>query len=374
MPIRGEAMGGASLALASENYINNLNPASLTSFDSTSFIFTAGIGGYMSSFRSRQVTRTATDFNFNHIAFGFPVTKWWGAAAGIAPLSSVGYNVTMYLPIEGTTTNFETQFKGSGGVTQFYFLNTFHPVKQLSLGVNVSYLMGTIKHTELDKLSEFDYPDVTKTDTRYFRNFYYIFGLQFSQNFGNDRLSAGITFNPPQKLKIRHDVEILIPSVDTITTEPENRDNFEMPLTVGAGLAYNINSIIEVAFDYGLEKWSDVENSFRRARLADSYHYNFGLEFTPAEKLTRNYFRIIKYRAGAYYQKNYIEMRGNEILDRGITIGAGLPIGRARSTLDIAFGLGRLGTLHDGLIQETYGSIKIGFNFHDYWFIKRRFD
>ncbi len=42
--------------------------------------------------------------------------------------------------------------------------------------------------------------------------------------------------------------------------------------------------------------------------------------------------------------------------------------------IDLALGLGRLGTLNDGLVQQTYGSIKIGFNFHDYWFIKRRFD
>lgn len=373
-PIRTEAMGGASLALPSENYINNPNPASLTRFDSTTFIFTAGIGGYLSSFQSRQVTNTAADFNFNHIAFGFPVTKWWGSAAGVSPLSNVGYDFSMPLPIEGTINYFESKFTGSGGVTQFYLLNTFHPIKQLSVGFNVSYLMGTIKRTELDKLSEFDYPDVSRTDTRYFRNFYYIFGLQFNQNIGKDRLSIGVTCNPPQKLKIRHDIKILIPGVDTIVTEPDNRDNFEMPLSIGAGIAYNIHSIFELAFDYNLEKWSDVENTFRGARITDSYHYNFGLEFSPPEKLMRSYLRAIHYRAGIYYEKAYIEMRGNEIFDRGITIGAGLPMGRGRSTLDIAFELGRLGTLNDGLIQETYGSIKIGFNFHDYWFIKRRFD
>jgi hypothetical protein len=374
LPIRSEAMGGVSLASPSENYINNLNPASLTRFDSTSFIFTAGIEGYLSSFQSRNVIKSAADLNFNHIALGFPVTKWWGAALGVSPLSRVGYNVTMYLPIEGTINYFKTKFSGSGGVTQYYMLNSIHPFKQLSLGINVSYLMGTIEHTELDKLSEFDYPDVTKTDTRYFSNFYYLFGLQFDQNIGKHRLSAGITFSPPQKLKIRHDVEILIPGVDTIRSVPDNRDNFEMPLTIEAGIAFNINSVFELEFDYGLEKWSVVENSFRRARLTDSYHYNFGLEFSPSEKLTRSYLRMIKYRAGAYYQKNYIEMRGNEILDRGVTIGAGLPIGRGRSTLDISIGLGRLGTLNDGLVQETYGSLKLGFNFHDYWFIKRRFD
>jgi hypothetical protein len=328
----------------------------------------------MSSFKSGTVTKSATDLNFNHLALGFPITKWWGLGMGVSPFSSVGYNVSLSLPIEGTTTNFETKFIGTGGITQYYLMSTFHPVKPLSVGINVSYLAGTIKHIELDKLAEFEYPDVTKTDTRYFRNFYYILGMQFDQKIGKDRLSAGIIFNPPQKLKIRHNVEILIPDVDTLATEPDNRDNFEMPLAIGAGIAYNINSIVELAFDYSLEKWSNVNTTFRRARLTDSYHYNFGAEYTPKETLSRNYFRLIHYRLGAHYEKTYIEIRGNEILDRGITIGAGLPIGRQRSTLDVAFELGRLGTLNNGLVEETYGSLKIGFNFHDYWFIKRRFD
>jgi hypothetical protein len=346
----------------------------LIRFDSTTFLFTAGINGYMSSFESGKVSKTARDFNFNHLAFGFPIAKWWATAVGAAPFSSVGYNVRLQLPIEGTASAFETEFKGSGGVTQFYMLNTFHPVKPLSVGINVSYLMGTVRHTEVDKLTEFDYPDVTKTDTRYFRNFYYILGLQFNQNLGNDRLSLGITVNPPQKLKIRHDIGILIPNVDTISTESDNRDNFEIPLAIGAGIGYNINSIFQLAFDWSLKKWSDVPTTFRRASLTDSYHYNFGMEFTPKETLMRNYLRMIHYRAGAYYEKSYLQMRGNDITDRGLTIGAGLPLGRQGSTLDVAIGLGRLGTLNEGLIRETYGSIKIGFNFRDYWFVKRRFD
>lgn len=373
-PTRTAAMGGASLALKSENFINNLNPASLTEFDSTSFIFSAGINGYLSSFKSRDQSKSTADFNFNHIAIGFPVTKWLGSAAGVVPFSSVGYDITTTIPIEGTIRSAEAQFTGSGGVTQFYLMNTISLFKQLSLGINVSYLMGSITHTELDKLEQFDYPDVSITNTRYVRNFYYKLGLQFNQRIGDDRLSLGITCSPMQKLKTRYNAEIMIPGIDTIITEPDNRNDFNIPLSVSAGVAYNINSIIELAFDYGIQKWSDVEYTMKRARLTDSYHYNFGLEFNPAEKFSRNYLRLIHYRMGAYYENSYIEMRGNPIRDRGITIGAGLPIGRQRSTIDVALGIGRLGTLNDGLMQETYGSVKIGFNFHDYWFIKRRFD
>jgi hypothetical protein len=372
--IKTSAMGGSSIALKSENFINNLNPASLSEFDSTTFIFSAGINGYLSAFKSGNASESAADFNFNHFAFGFPITKWWGAAAGLVPFSSVGYDISISLPVEGTTTNIEKQFKGTGGVNRFYLMNTFRLFKQLSVGINVSYLMGTVTQTELNKLKPFDYPDISTTRTRYFRNFYYELGLQFIQEIGDDRLSLGITCNPVQKLKSRYSVEILIPDVDTLTNEPDNQPDFIMPLALGAGLAYNINSSLEFVFDYGFQNWSGIELPVKGASLTDSYHYNFGMEYFPVQKLSRNYLRVIRYRLGAYYENTYIEMRGNSIRDRGITFGAGLPIGRQKSSVDIALGIGQLGSLNSGLVQKTYGSIKIGFNLHDYWFIKRRFD
>jgi hypothetical protein len=373
-PIRTSAMGGASIALPSENFINNLNPASLNEYDSTTFILSAGVSGYLSSIQSRSTSETSGDLNFNHFAIGFPITRWWGSALGAVPFSSVGYNISITLPVEGTIQDIEKQFTGTGGVSRFYMMNTFRLFKQLSLGINVSYLMGTITQTEINKLAIFDYSDISIIQSRYYRNFYYELGLQFKHKFGDDRLSLGVTCSPQQKLKSRYDVKIMIPDIDTITTEPDNKHEFIMPLSIGAGVAYNINSSLEFAFDYGFQNWSDIQLNSTGARFTDSYHYNFGVEYLPAQKLTRNFFRLIRYRMGGYYESTYLEMRGNTIRDRGITLGAGIPIGRQGSSIDIAFGIGRLGSLNNGLMQKNYGAIKVGFNLRDYWFIKRRFD
>ena len=373
-PIRSSAMGGASIALPSENYINNLNPASLNVFDSTTFILSAGLNGDYSSLQSGGKTATGGNLNFNHLALGFPITKWWGSALGAVPFSSVGYDISINLPIEGTTIDIEKQFTGTGGVSRFYMLNSFQLFKQLSLGVNVSYLMGMITQTEINKLAVFDYNDISIIQSRYYRNFYFELGLQFQQEFGNDRLSIGITFSPEQKLKSRYDLKIMIPEVDTITSEPDNKKDFIMPLAVGTGLAYNINSILEFTFDYGFQNWSQINLPTKGASFVNSSHYNFGVEFQPEQTLNRNFFRMVRYRIGGYYESTYLEMRANNIKDRGITLGAGIPIGRQKSSIDIAFGIGRLGSLNNGLMQKNYGSIKIGFNFLDYWFIKRRFD
>jgi hypothetical protein len=105
--------------------------------------------------------------NFNHFTFGFPITKWWGSALGLVPFSSVGYDISITVPVEGTNTNIEKQFTGSGGVSRFYMMNTFRLFKQLSIGIDVSYLMGTITQTELNKLKIFDYNDISIIQTRY---------------------------------------------------------------------------------------------------------------------------------------------------------------------------------------------------------------
>jgi hypothetical protein len=367
-------MGGASYALPSENYLNNLNSASLNNFDSTTFLLSAGISGYYSNLQSRDEKETGGDLNFNHFAFGFPITRWWSSALGVVPFSSVGYNIAVTLPVEGTNSSIDKQFTGSGGVNRFYMMNSFRLFKQLSVGINVSYLMGTITQTEINKLEIFDYNDISVVQARYYKNFYYELGMQFNQNIGNDRFSLGIICSPGQTLHSEYSLEIMIPGVDTVTTEPDYKRDFIMPFSIGAGLAYNINSSLQFAVDYGFQKWSDIKGSYDGARFSDSYHYNLGIEYLPVQTLSRNFFRAIQYRIGGYYESSYLTMRGNTIKDRGITLGAGIPIGRQRSTVDVAFGVGRLGSLDNGLLQKTYGTVKIGFNFYDYWFIKRRFD
>ncbi len=373
-PVKTSAMGGAAFALKSEDFLNNLNPASFTEFDSTTFMFSMGLNGYVSSFESMNESKSAADFNFNHIALGFPVTKWWGSCAGVIPFSSVGYDILTTVPVEGTNTSIETKFTGTGGVNQFYLIHSFRLTRQLSLGINVSYLMGTITQTELNNMATFNQSDISTVQTRYFRNFYYALGLQYNQQFYDNKLSIGITCSPGQKLNTRYSMEIIIPEADTLHSKPVNKDDYMIPLSLGAGLACNIHSNLEFVFDYGIQKWSDAELSFNKARLTDSYHYNFGIQYRPAQKLIRSYLRSIRYRLGAYYENTYLEMRGNPIREIGITFGAGIPVSWQKSTINIAIGIGKLGTLNNGLVQETYCSFNLGFDFHDYWFIKRRYD
>lgn len=367
-------MGNAGIALRSGTCLNNLNPASYSKFDSTSFIFDFGLGGYHSAFRSQSEQKYASDINFNHLAIGFPVTKWWGGSAGLLPFSTVGYNISTAIPVEGKLFDIETQFVGKGGINQFYFSNSFSITRQFALGLNLSYLMGYITQNEINKLETLGIDNIYTSRIRHFNNLFYSFGFHYSLNLNNDKLSIGATYNPLQRLNTKYSIEIMVEDADTLKSKSEIQDDFIIPVSMAGGVAYEINSILSFAFDYSVQNWSDAGYSKDVARLVDSYSFKFGMEFRPEYQSKSNLWNRMQYRLGGYYEKTYLRLRNNDIIDRGITFGLGFPIGRQRSTINLSMVLGQMGTLNDGLIRETYGNFIISFTFHDYWFMKRKFD
>jgi hypothetical protein len=98
------------------------------------------------------------------------------------------------------------------------------------------------------------------------------------------------------------------------------------------------------------------------------------MEYRPEHQSKSNLWNLMQYRLGGYYEKTYLKLKNNDIMDRGLTLGIGFPIGRQRSTVNLSMVLGQMGTLNDGLIRETYGNFIVSFTFHDYWFMKRKFD
>ena len=192
--------GRAGVALKSDGFINIINPASFTENGPNDVMFDLGLSGYISSYESRGDYETASDANLDHFAMAFPVTKWWGTSIGLAPFSSIGYDISTTSVYEGSTSEIETEFVGSGGISQFFFMNSFKLNKHLSLGVSLSYLMGSLDQTEISILNSVGFIDVNTINTYYMRNMYLGFGLQYTQQIKNDNITFGLTYHPPQKL------------------------------------------------------------------------------------------------------------------------------------------------------------------------------
>lgn len=90
-----KAMGGLSMGLRSNNFINPANPASYTSIDSLTFRMEAGVSFQVSNFSDGEKSQTALDGNLEYLAMQFPIKKWVALSLGLMPYSIVGYNYSM---------------------------------------------------------------------------------------------------------------------------------------------------------------------------------------------------------------------------------------------------------------------------------------
>jgi hypothetical protein len=82
------------------------------------------------------------------MAFGCRFTRWWQTSVGFMPFSSVGYTINATDYVQGELSAYTKTYQGSGGINQFYWAHSFKLIKNLGLGMNISYYLGSISQTE----------------------------------------------------------------------------------------------------------------------------------------------------------------------------------------------------------------------------------
>src|SRR5690606_13903788 len=121
-------------------------------------------------------------------------------------------------------------------------------------------------------------------------------------------------------------------------------------------------------------KDSIADNSFRA-----SLGFSYTPDFAALYKTGGSYFSAITYRAGFYYNRDYVFLRNININDIGGTIGFGLPVRRSMANnqfakINTAFTFGNRGTFNNGLAREFYFNFTIGASLNDIWFVKPVYD
>lgn len=388
MRVRGyantKAMGGLSQGIRNEQWINYLNPASYTAQDTMSFVFDFGVEGDGLGSKSGQQSNYNTTANIHHLAIQFPVTRWLGASAGIQPFSKVGYR------IRHVETNPEILSQlgaikyyhiGNGGITQFYLGTAIEPLKNLSFGINMSYLFGGLEHN-----SEVVFPEnsncinIRKINSVVARDIAFSFGVQHASFFGAEKqfkLVVGATLDNETAIGARR-IELIQYSSgnsnDTIFYKEYPKGSLTFPRNLTAGFTFSYMSNFMLGFEYGYQDWTNARFLNAADSLTKSQSFSGGIQITPNPNDLKYYYKRISYRAGYHYTNTNIKLKGNQIKDYGISFGLGLPFRRTNTSFNCSVEVGRKGTLKDNLVRETYGILNIGFTFYDFWFIKRKFN
>lgn len=369
------AMGGVGYAMNSGRQINVMNPASYACIDSLTFLFDMGVDfttlWQKETVDGKRLSDKITGGGLDYITMQFPVTKYMGASIGLLPYSSVGYSFGSEIE------NGATLRQGTGSINQLYVGLGGKIIKGLTVGVNVAYMFGT---TYNDNYAYTSGGSTTLFESEFdVRDWRMDIGLQYSHLFGSkNRFTIGAVYSPKKDF---HGNAITYAYDVTQETEPietENiklKGNFSMPETWGAGIAWEWDRRLLVEADFTYQPWSKtkykgVEQNTPDAQLDDRYKIAAGMQFTP--RLRGNYFQVMRYRAGAFYNHDYLRVLGNNVREYGASIGLGFPVPSFKTLINLGVEWRHRQANPDPLIKEDYICLTLGINFNEMWFFKRK--
>ena len=384
------ALGGTGIANRSSGTINYLNPASLTAIDSMSFLFDFGLNYSNVRYRSDDYKTKLDNFNIDHVAIGFPVTKWWKSSVAVMPFSRVGYTIkeANLLPSIGLT---DYYYEGSGGISKILIGNGFNIGKEFSVGLNFNYLFGNLNHLQRVNFPADPYAAATYTQNNLrVEGMVFNFGVQYRKEIMEKYfVTLGAIYDNKAKLKGINNFSqnVYFPGAaastpDSVVVNPNytlDSDTINgrvtYPRRIGFGLSLGIKDKLTLSGDYSTQEWSKALVMGASDSLKDSKSVNVGLEYIPGNKGSiKKYYGRVSYRLGGYYTNSYLVLRGNQLKDYGITFGAGLPFRNTKTSLNLGLVLGQRGTLEKGLIKENYMIFNVSLTFHDLWFFKTVID
>jgi hypothetical protein len=377
------SMGDLHYGMQRVDLINPANPASYAVFDSSTFIFDAGVFGTIVNLRTTQLSESGSYISLSHLLFGFPVTAWWKTSFGVLPYSYVGYNVYNEAEIEGISKALYV-YQGSGGLNQLYWGNAFKIGKKLSVGFNLKFLFGSI-----NKERGIGFPDsaaikstrVTATVTA--NDIYGDIGIQYKTSLsGKLILIAGATFQPEMKIsaKARYLATTYFGSVnsvqyyrDTIEFYPLERGNFILPMKAGAGFTISKPDFLTVGADFAWQNWEKYRMFGQSDSLRNSWNLSIGGEVIPNQRAFESYWQRVNYRLGFRYGETPLELRGQHLNEFGISFGFGFPIRRSKSTINVSLELGKRGNTSNNLIKENFIRFTLGVNIFENWFKQMKY-
>lgn len=378
------ALGGAGIGLRTDRGLNYFNPASHSAIDSMSFYLDVGLSSHSQALKMESGSQNFSNIDFDHFAFGFPISKKLGVSIGFKPVAQAGYE---YQEIN-TNSSIKTSI-GAGNITSLYGGFGYQIMPQLSIGVNAAFWFGDIYHKNyvgfLDNANGQTY-GIKNEHTA--RTLVFDFGAQYTVNLSDEKsIVFGATFTPEihstgksstltangrvPGIDSQLFLENQIISADTVKW---NDVNFKLPSKIGVGFSYNIKDKLTLAADYSLAKWGAVDFTDEVTKTEDATKFALGAEWIPNERTGVKYRQRVRYRAGVHYANEYLKFDDNQLKNYGFSVGLGLPLRRSKTSVNISYEYGNRGTFKSGAVKEIYQNVSFSITMHEFWFRKLKFN
>jgi len=341
-------MGGVGIALRGNSFLNATNPAALTELDSLKFTIEVGVMGAYKRYHQSASTNRSKVGNINNLGVGFRMLPRWYTAVSISPVSSVGYGISLDQQVVGTTATISSYFEGEGGLSRINLSNAFLIGKRFSLGVNLSYITGTITETETNGTA-------SQTSTSYKNTFYADLGLQYKLPIDKNKdIVIGATYGYSQPLTQDNSLAISSSAGGESINESEHTVKQYMPQFFGLGLAYN-SLKWTFAADYKYTEWSKMQSSRAIVSFANQQSVKAGLSYI----LGNPYKNPVRFMLGGGIGNSYLIIKSNKVTNYFVSTGLGLTL-RNKNILSLGVKYGDQTKVVKGMPHEQ--SVALYFN------------
>lgn len=388
-----KGMSGLAYGMRNGKELNMKNPASYSSIDSLTFLFDFGASFQNGNFESGGQKLNAKNTSVDYVTMGFRVAPKLGVALGLRPISTIGYKTVHYggfSSMAGAGVTQTQTFQGDGGLHETFAGVGWSPAKNFSIGANIGYLWGNLYHTVASEYSDATISATKQIYDTEIRTFKADFGLQYECALNKDNaLTLGFTYGLGHNIAsnafyYKQNVlsNAVVGTPDTLVA----RKGYDLPHTIGAGVAWGYKGRLRVGFDYTMKLWSKAKSPWLTADEYGQQHYvsqtgayddqqifTVGAEYVPDPEGLKKHKRI-RYRAGFSYSTPYARINGQKgPAGYCASVGAAFPIINThnnRTFLNLALQYEHAQPKSPGMIKENYLRISVGITFNERWFMK----
>jgi hypothetical protein len=382
------AMGGISTAINKPTLYSNINmqnPASYTGISLTTLDI--GMSGAFTTLERNGAQEKSYNSTLSHLALAFPLVTGKSAISfGILPYTELGYEYSVAAKLD--TTNVNYRYAGEGGLTKAYIGFGQRIGENFSIGGNIEYLFGNLQESRATEL--LTYPSIPnrQQNKNSVGGVTFSYGMQYQIPLGNKKsLTLGYSGSASSSVNSKKTYLVTQYNFDDLGEEAAAFDTLEirenpsaklkLPLTHNFGIAFQKDNKWLIGADYRMGKWSKLSIEGVNQGLQDSWGFSAGGQFIPNMSSISGYFNRVEYRMGFNYDKTYIRLNDQDIKQMAVTFGLGLPLASSRYSiykLNLTTEIGKRGSTTNGLLQENYINLHLGFTLNDTWFKRFKFD
>lgn len=379
-----KGMGGVGIGVRDNRFINYTNPASITARDTLAFMLDFGVSQKNFYNTDGNVNSAFNTANMQNIMFTAPIKNKSAFIVGITPYSNIGYKFRENEPdheIVAKYGDIAYEKFGNGSINQLFIGAATNIGDHFSIGAEMLYYFGTLtRNSNVEFVTDITMRDI-RTGWDYSVNAISgRAGAQYFNTFGNVEFVAGATYRFASNLAgdfTRFATAVAGSMVDTIKMESLSGYKVEVPSELGIGFSFRKPDKWMVGFDYVGQNWKGShfgDTSGDMFEAANSSSFKAGFEFVPNRYDIRYYLKRVSYRFGAYYDKTYFNIGGNQVNAAGFTVGMSMPINRWYNAITWSVDFGQRGALENNMVRERYIQFNFNLNLYDIWFVKRKYN